>query len=250
MDKPTKGRLFGIGVGPGDPKLITVLALETLRRVSVIFAASSPKNSYSRAYDVVKGYLNPDVEIRVLNFPMTKCRNTCSQAWKRNAREVLDVLDRGADAAFITIGDPLTYSTYGYLIEVIKEIDPQTSIVTVPGITSYNAAAARLNLPLVESKESLLVLSGVGDPEKIPGMVELGRNVVILKTYRDFDSIVDQLERMNPKVKTFAVSNCGMAEEFIYENVVALKGKKMPYLSMIIVKTQNPRNDYEPKRKP
>ena len=230
--------------------MITVRALETLRQVSVIFAACSPKNDYSRAYDVVKEYLAPEAEVRALKFPMTKRRDTRSEAWKRNAREVLEVLDRGSDAAFITIGDPLTYSTYGYLIGAMLEADPGVNIMTIPGITSYNAAAARLNLPLVENEESLLVLSGIADPKKVPQMIELGRNVVILKTYRDFDSIVDQLERMNPKVKTFAVSNCGMAEEFIYEDVVALKGKKMPYLSMIIVKPQKPCNDYEPNREP
>ncbi len=239
MSNPTKGTLFGIGVGPGDPKLITLSALETLRRVSIIFAASSPKNDYSRAYDVVKDHLLPDVEIRTLDFPMTKCMDTCSDAWKRNAEEVLAVLEQGLDAAFITIGDPLTYSTYGYLLRILKELAPHADIVTIPGVTAYNAAAARLNLPLVESKESLLVLSGIAEPEKIPEMVRMGQNVVIMKAYRDFDEIVEQLERMNSEVKTYAISNCGMPTEFIHEDVVKLKGQKMPYLSLIIVKGQH-----------
>ncbi len=230
------GTLFGLGVGPGDPQLITLKALEVLKSVGVVFAAGSTKNDYSLALNVVSGHLPAGVEIRKLGFPMTDDEAELARAWRSNAAQVLQVLEEGRDAAFLTIGDPLTYSTYGYLLRTLKEIAPQAPVQTIPGVTAYAAAAARLNLPLVESKESLLVVSGVSDPADIPRLASCGDNLVIMKTYRNFDRILDALEKLPGRPRTYSVSQCGLAGERIQEDATALRGQKMPYLSLVIVK--------------
>ncbi|CAO0822145.1 precorrin-2/cobalt-factor-2 C20-methyltransferase [Desulfarculales bacterium] len=149
---------------------------------------------------------------------------------------MLAVLDSGRDAAFVTIGDPLTYSTYAYLLRTLKEMAPKAKVETVPGITAYHAAAARLNLPLVESKQSLLVVSGVSYPADIPRLAACGDTVVIMKTYRNFDRILDALEELPGTRSTYSVSQCGLAGEHIQEDATCLRGQKMPYLSLMIVK--------------
>jgi precorrin-2/cobalt-factor-2 C20-methyltransferase len=230
------GTLYGVGVGPGDPKLLTLRALEIMARVPVIFAASSPKNNYSRALAVVEGTLSSRKEVHKLPFPMTSDQEVLEKSWKENAELVLEVLRQGRDAAFLTIGDSLTYSTYGYLIQTLGALEPDLKTESIPGITAYHAAAARMNLPLVESKESLLVLSGVSDPELIPRLAELADNLVIMKAYRNYDQIMDALESLPDGARACTVSNCCQPGEALHPDAFALRGQKMPYLSLIIAK--------------
>ncbi len=236
MDTETKGTLYGLGVGPGDPKLLTLRALEVLQRVDVVFAAGSTKNSYSRALNVVQSHLNGHHQVRHLGFPMTSDQGELERAWEDNARQVLAVLDTGEDAAFVTIGDPLTYSTYGYLLRTVRRLAPDTKVETVPGVTAYHAAAAKLNMPLVESTESLVVVSGVSDPEDIPRLASFGDNLVIMKTYRNYDKILDALDKLPVPRKSFCVQSISLPEERVTEDAGRLRGEKMPYLSLVVVK--------------
>ena len=103
-------------------------------------------------------------------------------------------------------------------------------------MTSYHAAAARMNLPLVESEESLLVLSGVSSPEEIARIAPCAENIVILKTYRNYDKIVEALEGLPEKRTARLVSNCHQPGEVVDEDAFSKRGEKMPYLSLIISK--------------
>ncbi|MFH1057908.1 MAG: precorrin-2 C(20)-methyltransferase [Pseudomonadota bacterium] len=236
MKQASKGTLYGLGVGPGDPGLITLKAVEVLQKVAVVFAAGSSKNEYSLALNVVERHLPFGVAVRRLNFPMTHDRADLDAAWRANAEAVKAELDAGHDVAFLTIGDPLTYSTYGYLLRTLQEIDPEAPVETVPGVTAYHAAAARLNLPLVESKESLLVVSGVSDLNDIPAMAACGDNLVIMKTYKNYDQIIDKLNELPVKRRSYCVSQVGLPGERVIRDATSLKGQKMPYLSLILVK--------------
>ncbi len=236
MSPADTGTLYGVGVGPGDPELITLRALKVLRSVPVVFAASSPKNGYSLALNTVEGYLPPDTEVVRLPFPMTRDEDVLEKAWQENAGLVRSVLEAGRDAAFITIGDPLTYSTYGYLLTTLRDSGCDCPAVTVPGITAYHAAAARLNLPLVESSESLVVVSGVEDPEAIRRLSQFSDNIVIMKAYRGFDDIIDTVQSLDRPHTVSAVSSIGLPEERVTLDAGALKGEPMPYLTLCIVK--------------
>lgn len=230
------GTLYGIGVGPGDPKLVTIKAQEILGSVDMIFAAGSTKNDYSLALNIVQEHLSRTAQTRYLGFPMSSDPEVLDSAWQANADVVLEVLDSGRDAAFVTLGDTLTYSTYGYLIQTIQAKRPEAKIVTVPGITAYAAAAARMNQPLVEGKESLLVVSGVNDPAEITRWAGAADNLVIMKAYRNYDQIIEALEALPGKRRAMTVSNCCMPEEQVHEDAYERKGSKMPYLSLIVVK--------------
>jgi precorrin-2/cobalt-factor-2 C20-methyltransferase len=229
------GTLYGIGVGPGDPELITLKALKVLHRVPHIFAACSTKNSYSLALSIVRCHLN-GAGIEHLPFPMSKDDRVLAEAWERNARRVLEVLASGSDAAFVTLGDPLTYSTFGYLLKTLKRLDPQVAIVTIPGITSYSAAAALTHIPLTEGEESFYLVSGALGAAQLKEVIDKSDNIVILKTYRYFDEIFQVLEDMDLLDRTTCISRCGLEGETIVENLRELKGRELPYLSMVIIK--------------
>lgn len=232
---PKIGTLYGIGVGPGDPELITLKALKVLQRVPHIFASCSTKNNYSLALNIVRSHLN-GAGLEHLPFPMTRDPNALQEAWDRNARRVLEVLNSGMDAAFVTLGDPLTYSTFGYLLKTLKRLNPEVSIVTVPGITSYNAAAALSHIPLTEGEESFYVVSGARGPGKLREIIEKTDNIVVLKTYRHFQEIYQTLEELNLLDRATCISRCGLEGQTVVENLRDLQGQEMHYLSMIIIK--------------
>ncbi|MEJ2717755.1 MAG: precorrin-2 C(20)-methyltransferase [Deltaproteobacteria bacterium] len=229
------GVLYGVGVGPGDPGLITVKAVRVLERVSKIFAASSTKNDYSLAQRVVQENL-ADVSIEQLAFPMTRDEQVLLDAWHENALRVLEVLQDGRDAAFVTLGDPLTYSTFSYLLRTMKELAPDVDVVAIPGITAYQAAAAVSRIPLAEGEESLHLISGVEGGDKLRTVIEASENVVMLKTYRNFSDIYTALEELDLLDKAVYVGRCGLEGETVVEDLRALKGERTPYLSLIIIK--------------
>jgi precorrin-2/cobalt-factor-2 C20-methyltransferase len=232
---PATGTLYGIGVGPGDPDLITLKALKVLQRVPHIFASCSTRNNYSLALNIIRSHLN-GAGLEHLPFPMTKDPEVLREAWEQNARRVLAVLAGGHDAAFVTLGDPLTYSTFGYLLKTLKRLDPGVRIVTIPGITSYNAAAALTHIPLTEGEESCYLVSGALGAERLREVIDNSDNIVLLKTYRHFDDIYQALEELDLLDRATCISRCGLEGETVVEDLRALKGQTLPYLSMIIIK--------------
>lgn len=229
------GTLYGIGVGPGDPELITLKAVKILKKVSQIFAAASSKNSYSIALSIVRCHLN-GAGVENLSFPMTKDPETLAAAWEGNARRVLGVLGEGKDAAFVTLGDPLTYSTFGYLLQTLKRLDPEVRVVTIPGITSYSAAAALSQTPLSEGEESFYVVSGALGAQRLKEALSQTDNVILLKTYRCFPEIYRTLKELNLLDCATFVSRVGLEGETVVQDLRELEGRDLPYLSMLIIK--------------
>ncbi len=236
--KDTLGTFYGIGVGPGDPELLTIKAVKILKRVAVVFTAASTKNDYSTAYEIARPYLPETTEVIPLPFRMTLNPSARRQAREKNAKKVLSVLGTGKDAAFLTLGDPLTYSTFSYLAQTLKEQDPRIPVRTIPGITSYQAAAARLTLPLCEGEESLLVLSGTRGGHTLKKAVTQADNIVMLKTYKNFSHILSTLEELNLLDQAVGVSRCGLEGEEVITDLHRFKNAHPPYFTLLIVKTK------------
>ena len=235
-----KGTLYGIGVGPGDPELITLKAVRALGEVDVIFAAASTKNDYSTAYGIASPHLRKDVRVIRLGFPMTKDKDALNAAWKANAEIVAEVLDRGENAAFLTLGDPLTYSTYGYLQRTLLDLNPDTRLRAIPGITSFHAAAARVGFVLAESSESVLITSGVSDKDRLEAQLDVADNAVILKAYKNFGEIRETLTRLRLDDKTVLVSRLGMDGESILTDIKDAPDQPH-YFSLALVKKNEER---------
>ncbi|MCG8471897.1 MAG: precorrin-2 C(20)-methyltransferase [Desulfobacterales bacterium] len=234
-----RGTLYGIGVGPGDPDLITIKAVKAMAEVDVIFTASSSKNSFSLAVEIAQPHLPQEVEVVVLPFPMTKDKEVMGKAWNENADTIAAVLDQGKNAAFLTLGDPLTYSTFGYIAQCMQKSYPDYPMVTISGITSFQAAAARINTPLVEGEETLMITSGAYGGAHVRRVAEGAENVVLLKAYKNVDDIAEALSESNLLDHSCAVKKCGREGEEVIWNVGDLKEIKPDYWTLIIAKQNN-----------
>ena len=230
------GTLYGVGVGPGDPELITLKAVKVLNEVEVIFAASSSKNEYSLALENARSHMLNGAEVVRLSFPMTREQDTLEKAWEENARRILEFVQKGKDAAFITIGDPLTYSTFGYVMQTIQEMAPEVPVSVIPGVTSYQAATAAAQEIIAAQEQTFCVISGSKGGEQLKEVINQVDCVLMLKVYRHFDEILDTLEDLGVKDRATLVSRCGMEDQVICRNPEELRGKKIPYLSLMIVK--------------
>jgi len=230
------GTLYGIGVGPGDPDLITLKSTKVLNRVDVVFAAASTKNSHSLAVNIAKPHIPETTSIKMLSFPMTKDEKETREAWAENARIIINELLNGKDVAFLTVGDSMHYSTYGYVLKHIKASAPYITIESIPGITSYQAAAARLNTPLVEGEESLLITSGVKGGDRLRQFSCKPENVVFLKAYRNVTDIISAVNETDLFQDCVGISKCGLPGEEILPNVKELTNRPPNYWTLIIAK--------------
>ncbi|WP_207683540.1 precorrin-2 C(20)-methyltransferase [Desulfonema magnum] len=236
------GTLYGIGVGPGDPELITLKSVKILNHVDVIFAAASKKNDYSLAVSIAKSHIPEKTSVKMLSFLMAKDKEETQKVWRDHARTILTELEQGKNAAFVTLGDPLTYSTFAYILRHIQALAPHISVETIPGVTSYQAAAACLNTPLVEGEESLMVVSGVGGGDRLREVSGKPENVVFLKAYRNVEDINAALDETGLFKSCVGVTNCGQENQEIIKDIREFDIKKPNYWTLIIAK-QKKEND-------
>ena len=129
-----------------------------------------------------------------------------------------DTVDQGKNGAFLTIGDCLTYSTYSYLARHLRRIAPDTPTVAIPGITSYHAAAARLQRPLAEGEQSLLIVSGCHGGDKLRQMGNYADNVVFLKAYKNAADITRAIDEQRWRENSVGIVSCSLPEERIIED--------------------------------
>ncbi|MCI6004541.1 MAG: precorrin-2 C(20)-methyltransferase [Blautia sp.] len=223
------GKLYGVGVGPGDPELLTLKALRLIREADVIAVpGNDPKESV--AYKIVKGaYPELDEkEIISIPMPMTKDKDILEKAHVQGTEMVRGVLERGQDMVFLTLGDPTVYSTYIYVHKRICELGYETEIVS--GIPSFCAVAARLNMSLVEKAEPLHVIPAsyqIEEALKLPG------TKVLMKAGKKMKEVKAQIKAQG--AEGVMIENCGMPDEKIYRSVEEIP-EDAGYYSLIIVK--------------
>lgn len=231
------GTLYGIGVGPGDPDLLTLKAVKVLQEVSHVFAASSSGKDYSLARMIVEDHLPPGVPIDHLAFPMTYNAERLEDAWRANCEQIVDILRQGRNVAFLTLGDPLTFSTFIYIMRKIRRRLSGVHITVVPGITSFQAAAACANEPLAEGEEAITILSGAKGGNRLRDAMGVAENVVLMKTYKRFPQILSQIREEGLEDHCCFVSRCGLEGEIVERDFQKLEDMEQPhYLSLMIIK--------------
>jgi precorrin-2/cobalt-factor-2 C20-methyltransferase len=231
-----KGILYGLGVGPGDPELITLKAARVLNVADVIFAAASTKNTYSMALSIAKPHIPDTATVRMLYFPMTTDKTETQKAWEDHAWTIIEELTQGKKVAFITLGDSMTYSTYGYILKNVLKLAPQFPVVSIPGITSYQAAAACVNMSLVEGEDSLLLNSGANGGDRLRRFKEKPESVVFLKAYRNVKDIISAIHEAGVYDISVGVSNCGQEDEKIIRDINELCDRRPDYWTLILAK--------------
>lgn len=229
---PAPGTLYGIGVGPGSPDLITLRAVALLREVGVILAASSTKNEYSTALSIARPHLRKDARVVHIAFPMTRDEKNLIAAWDKNAHAVAEILEGGENAAFLTLGDPLIYSTFGYILRTMAARYPHIPVEVVPGVTSFQAAAAATKTVICEGEETFLLLPGVMEGRKLEQDLAAADNAVILKAYKTLPGIKAAMEKETGRKNALFVSRLGLDGEC----VAPLRDAPEPanYLSLVL----------------
>lgn len=235
MSKKT-GIFYGLGVGPGDPELVTLKAARILNSADVVFAASSTKNSYSQAVSIAKPHIPDLTAVRMMHFPMTQDKEEREAAWQAHAKTIIEECSAGKKVVFLTLGDSMTYSTYGYILQNVKVLAPDLPIISVPGITSYQAAAAAVNTPLVEGEESLMVISGAKGGDCFRELSCRPDTVAFLKAYRNVSDICRALEEVGMKENSVAVANCGLPDQKIFTDIQELCEKEPEYWTLVLAK--------------
>lgn len=230
------GILYGVGIGPGDPELMTLKAVKALREADVIFAPVSGGDSVSCARRIIRGVVGESKRIIGVEFPMTKDKKTLRAHWRKAAASIAHTVNAGRTAAFVTIGDPLIYSTYIYLLRILRRDYPEIKTMTIPGISAFNAAGARLQMPLVEGDETMAVLPAGKDPGKVRKFLREFDTVVLMKVGVKLESIRRILREMKLLKNAVLVSRVGHPDETVVEDISSLEGKEAGYLSVIIVK--------------
>lgn len=231
-----KGKFYGIGVGPGDPELITLKAINVLKKADVVIAPRTQNKEKSLALEIASPYLCEGTEILELVFPMVYEEKTLNNAWENSASEILKHINLGRQVAFLTLGDPMLYSTYIYINRLLAKHD--ILMETIPGITSFCAAASRLGLPLAEGNEIVSIIPATCDRTALSRALSASDTVVLMKVSKDFQGVMDSLRSNSLAGNAVMISKCGHPDESIHYDINNLQDLKPTYLSTILAKKQ------------
>lgn len=226
------GIFYGVGVGPGDSELLTVKAINAIKNSDIIIAPKTEKKDDSLALSIVKPYLNPDAKIIYQTFLMVKNFEDFSKVFEDNKQEICNFIDAGKNVAFLTLGDPMFYSTYIYIFKLLK--NSGVKIETVPGVPAFLAISSYINRPLIYGDDILTVIPATAEREKILTALKYSDTTVLMKVYKNFPDIVEILENENMLAESVLVSRCGLEGEKIITDIENHKAEKMNYLSTIL----------------
>ena len=229
------GNFYGVGLGPGDPELLTLKALHTIQRADCIFVPKSDSKEDSLALEIVKDYVKGKRVIEQV-YPMTKDKETLNTAWLKAAEEIHTEVKNGYNVVYLTLGDPMTFSTYIYLLRHLNTMLPEKAIHTIPGITSYNAAACAANYPLLTGDEKLAVIPIPKDVAELRSILESFDTIVMMKVAKKLDEVIQLLEDMKLSENALFASYIGQKDAYLTCDIVSLKGSGMGYMSVLVAK--------------
>jgi len=235
------GKLYVVGVGPGDPELLTLKGARLLREAQCICVPKGKEEGSSLALSIINKVVNLDgKEIIEAYFPMRKTRNPdltheLDPRWAESVKRISDRLEHGVDVVFITLGDPTIYSTFFYLHDKLLEWNRQLNIEIIPCVSSINAAAARTCTSLALGDQTIALLPATY-AENLKETIEKFDTVVLLKVHRVFRKVIATLNEMHLTERTIFVSRAGMQDERIVRDVRTLQEEDMDYFSLMIVR--------------
>jgi precorrin-2/cobalt-factor-2 C20-methyltransferase len=229
------GIFYGVGVGPGDPELITRKAERILRAVDWIYHPAPAASGVSFVRRIVEPLGLPAGKFRTVSLCMSRERGAAQEAYRAAAREIVGELRQGRSVAWITEGDPLFYSTFLHLHEEVRK-HPDVRVEVVPGITSAGAAAARLGVPVAHLDERVAVVPAAYGVERLPHLLEEFATVFLLKVNSAFERLLEKLAILPPSVEAFYLEYIGTPEERVVTDLSTLRGRELPYFSLVILR--------------
>ena len=235
--------LIGIGVGPGDPELLTVKAVKAIQNADVIMCPASKEDRPSIALSVVSTLIDKskNQEIIKLVFPMTKNKEVLESTWKKNAKIMAEKVLSGKNVVYLTVGDPYLYSTWIYMHKEIAANHPTMKISVIPGIVSMFTFASKVGVSIAEGSEKVSIIPSCYDLSTVKEIAKNSETMVFLKDGRYFDQVIDLLKEAGfPENSIFAIGqDLGTENEIIRKltlgevNDGTLTSK---YFSILVVK--------------
>ena len=231
------GTLYGIGVGPGDPELMTLKGARVLRECRRVFVPKARDEGGSAALSIAGGLLRADALVQELVFPMVTDKQELARRWQESARELAAVLQAGEDACFLTLGDPLLYSTYIYLLRALRGILPDVAVVTVPGVTAFSAAAALTDFPVGEAKDPVTIVPTADDLRAVEEALDRGGTVILMKVGKRLEKLLDLLQSRDLIDQAVFVARAGQPGQRLETDLRRLRQEspEAGYLSIILV---------------
>ncbi len=238
-----QGTFFVVGVGPGDPQLLTIKAARVLERCNVWFVPSAFENGGSMALKIVSGAVASEGKtILSHRFPMKRVPKGESVdpevrlAWENAAATITKLLNEGQDVVFPTLGDPAIYSTGFYVCETLLNSGCRFAIEIVPGVSAIGATSAEAGVPLCLGDEQFVVVPATFDNEQLRQFIELSDSIAFMKVHRVMARLVDLLEEFSLVEKAVLVERCSLPDQRVWTDIRQVVGKKIHYFSTMIVR--------------
>jgi len=234
------GTLWGISLGPGDPGLITRAAWAALQRRDAIWvypARSGKTPSY--AFDIAqRSGVEPPEQHQTLLFPMTHDGEKLARAWFKAAETVLPWLLAGRDVLFLVEGDASTYATFGHLARTVRALDERVPVQVIAGVNSFTAACADVPVPFAEQDDTVAIVPAAYGVSAVDRLLPDFDTLVLMKVKPLLDELIDWLERKDLLAGAHFIERVGAPDErrFSASDILALRGTKVSYLSLLIVK--------------
>ncbi|WP_100407079.1 precorrin-2 C(20)-methyltransferase [Bacillus solitudinis] len=233
----TLGTVYGVGVGPGDPELITLKAYRMLKEADVIAYPKKRHGSKSYAYQIIEAFVDPqEKEMLGLVFPMTKDQDVLQDQWEQITEDVFNQVKEGKDVAFVTEGDPMLYSTFIHLQRTLAAAHPEVNVKSIPGISSINGVASQLNIPLADGDDWMAIIPATEDREQMKKALLEHDGMVFIKVAKVLPMMIELLEELNLVKSAAVVTKVTSAEEFIWRDVTELKTAELEYLTLMLVR--------------
>ena len=230
------GRLYGVGVGPGDPELVTLKAQRVLQSVPLVCVPQADASADSFALSIARSFIDTDRQ-EILRFPFpTDDADAAADVWETAAATLAARLQQGQDAAFITEGDPMLFSTFSYVLESIKTNYPEIAVEIIPGVSSVMAAAARASLPLVTHGQRLAILPAVYGIDDLREAIANYDTIVLMKVNRVLLDALANLESLGLAGKGIYVRRATTAREQVVQDLRQLTEEDLDYFSLLIIK--------------
>ncbi len=235
-------KLFIVGTGPGDPELLTLKAVNTVRTCPVIISPRGYSDGISTALSILKPVINlSEKEIHELHFPMKKVKSGCDPdpeilvAWRYAAETVLAALDSGKDVCFPTLGDPAIYSTGYYLYETICGLRNDINVVFVPGVPAMSSCSASMARPICLGDEMVAVIPATFSDSRLKEVLTLFDTIVLMKVHRVLGRLSTLLGSCDLLDCAVLVEHAGTDRERIIHDFSSLDAHPH-YFSTIIVR--------------
>ena len=229
--------LYAVGVGPGDPELLTLKAARLIRAADVIVAPAGADGGAGLAQTVIADLVDAArQQLRVRTFPMTHDREQLNAAWFAIAAELAELVQSGQRVVFVTLGDPLLYSTFIYLYEQFQAHWPELPVEIVPGITSFCAAAATSGVPLVQGAQRLVVAGADIPADELRRLLAEGYSLALLKVARLFPQLRQTLRDAGLEQRAVFARRVGQAEETVTTDLSQVTEADLDYFSLVLVR--------------